>query len=263
MAVFCSLFSGSSGNSVYIESGGDGVLIDAGVSLKSIRTALAAVGAGIERVRAVFITHEHSDHIRGLPVLAAHYDIPVYASPGTVQGIAAETKLPAERMTALTTGCCAEVGESLCVSSFVTSHDSRESVGFHIHAGAADVAVVTDLGFVTEPVWQGIQNCRLVMLESNHDVGMLCNGRYPYFLKKRILSRTGHLSNDDCAAVLPELVQGGAEHFVLAHLSRDNNFPELALETSVSQMKMHQLEADRDYTIEAAPRSGPGRVYSL
>lgn len=263
MAIFCSLFSGSSGNSVYMESGGDGILIDAGVSLRSIRTALADIGADIGRVRAVFVTHEHSDHVRGLPVLAAHYDIPVYASPGTVEGIAAETKLPAERLTSLTTGCCVEVGDALCVSSFPTSHDSRESVGFRIHAEGMDIAVATDLGFVDEPAWLGIRACRLVMLESNHDVGMLSNGRYPYFLKRRILSPTGHLSNDACAAVLPELAQGGTEHFVLAHLSRDNNFPELAVETSVSQMKLHHLAAERDYTIEAAPRSGPGRVYRL
>ena len=263
MAVFCSLFSGSSGNSVYIQSGGDGILIDAGVSLRAITKALEAIGAGMERVRAVFVTHEHSDHIRGLPVLAGHYDVPVYASPGTVAGIAAETGLSADRLTPLTTGCCAEVGQGLCVSSFPTSHDSRESVGFRIHLDGGDVAVATDLGLVDDSVWEGIRECRLVMLESNHDVGMLCNGRYPYFLKRRILSRTGHLSNDDCAAVLPELAQEGTAHFVLAHLSRDNNFPELAVETSVAQMKLHHLTADQDYTIEAAPRTGPGRVYRL
>ena len=261
MATFCSLFSGSSGNCIYIESGGTAVLIDAGASLRSISKALSAIGTDIRNVHAVFVTHEHSDHIRGLPVLAAHYDVPIYASPGTVAGIITDTDIRPERLIELTTGCCEEVG-GLCVSSFETSHDSRESVGYRIHTSdGCDLAVATDLGYVDDLVMDGLSACRLVMLESNHDVGMLRNGRYPYFLKRRILSDRGHLSNDDCAAVLPELVRCGAEHFVLAHLSRDNNIPELAVETSVSQLSVSRFRRDSDYTIEAAPRSGPGQVY--
>ena len=261
MATFCSLSSGSSGNCIYIENGGTSILIDAGISLRAISKALAGIGADIRNVRAVFVTHEHSDHIRGLPVLTSRYDIPIYASPGTVAGIITETDISPERLRELTTGCCEEVG-GLCVSSFGTSHDSRESVGYRIHtSGGYDLAVATDLGYVDESVMDGLYACRLVMLESNHDVGMLRNGRYPYFLKRRILSDRGHLSNDECAAVLPELVRGGAEHFVLAHLSRDNNIPELAVETSVSQLTVSHFRRDSDYTIEAAPRSQPGRVY--
>jgi phosphoribosyl 1,2-cyclic phosphodiesterase len=240
------------------------VLIDCGVSMKAIRQALEAIGARPETLSAVFITHEHSDHIRGLPVLASKIGVPVYANGWTIRGILSESeRLTQSRLALLETGGTVDLGE-MAVTSFATSHDSLESVGYVIHTyDGHRLSVVTDLGFVSDTVMSALSSCELVMLESNHDVGMLQNGRYPYFLKKRILSDRGHLSNDGCAEVLPSLVECGARHLVLAHLSRDNNLPELAVETSRCALQLAGARENVDYTLEAAPRMGPGRLYEL
>ena len=255
MAVFCSLFSGSSGNCSYVENDGNALLIDAGVSARSISTALSQVGSSIGNIKGVFVTHEHIDHIRGLATLISKYKIPVYANQGTIRGILSALKnIDSDYINELATGETIECA-GMCVSSFKTSHDSNESVGYRVQtADGKSAAVATDLGYVSETVMENITTCNVVMLESNHDVRMLQCGRYPYFLKRRILSDEGHLSNDDCASVLPVLVRNGAKHIYLAHLSEDNNFPELAVQTSVSALEACGLKRGSDYEIEAAPR---------
>lgn len=262
MARFCSLYSGSSGNCIYIEGDAGGILIDAGVSMRRICTGLQAVDADISDVRAVFVTHEHSDHIKALPMFFKKYDIPVFATPGTIRGACAAVEvLEPSRFEVMETGCCVEVS-GMAVSSFATSHDSLESVGYRIHLqNGESAAVATDLGFVDETVLRGVQGCKVVMLESNHDLEMLKNGRYPYYLKRRILSAMGHLSNRDCAAVLPALAEAGMQHVVLAHLSTDNNLPALAVEASVKALCAAGVQ--ESVSVEAAPRSAPGRVYAL
>lgn len=262
MAKFCAMFSGSSGNCIYISAGGSSILVDAGVSARSICNALETIGSEIGQVSAILITHEHSDHIKGLKTLLSKYKIPVYASPGTIEGILQNIPVGDEHFTELETGSSIEIA-GMGVSSFCTSHDSNESVGFRIHTpDGRRIAIATDLGYVSDTVMSGISDCDIVMIESNHDVGMLQNGKYPYYLKRRIMSKTGHLSNDACASVLPQLCSGGTRHFVLAHLSRDNNFPELALETAVSVMKLSGI-ASEDYEIEVAPRNGPEHVLTI
>ena len=263
MAIFCSLFSGSSGNCSYLESGGAGILIDAGVSTRSIVRALESLQSSLKKIAAIFITHEHSDHIKGLPVLTARYGLPVYAYGGTLEGIIKSARgLDRNRPHEIPTGGGLELA-GMYISSFPTSHDSNESVGYKIHtADGHEVAVATDLGLVSDTVKNELTGCKLVMLESNHDVAMLKNGRYPYFLKRRILSPRGHLSNDDCAAALPELVKGGTQHLLLAHLRRDNNLPELAEQTSVANLLLCG-GGSGDYTSEAAPRLTRSRAYNL
>ena len=264
MAKFCSLFSGSSGNCTFIESGGTGVLIDAGVSAKAIGKALEDIGSGFEKIAAVFVTHEHSDHIKGLPLLANRLKIPIFANAGTIEGILHECKTICESsLFELPTGASVDIA-NMNICSFETSHDSRESVGYRIHTSdGRRIAVATDLGFISDTVLFGITHCELIMIESNHDIDMLKNGSYPYFLKQRILSQRGHLSNDDCAATLIKLMEGGTKHFVLAHLSKDNNLPELALSTAMGVLHSSGLQQGSDYTIEAAPRFGPGKLYSF
>lgn len=262
MANFCAMFSGSSGNCTYIAAGGSALLIDAGVSARAICKALESIGSEIGQVVAILVTHEHSDHIKGLKTLLSKYKIPVYANAGTIEGILQSVPVGAECFTELKTGGSVEIA-GMGISSFCTSHDSRESMGFRIHTpDDKHIAIATDLGFVSDTVMNSLSDCDIVMIESNHDVGMLQNGKYPYYLKRRILSKTGHLSNEDCANVLPQLCVAGARHFVLAHLSSDNNFPELALETAVSAMKMSGI-AQEDYDIEIAPRSGPAHVLTI
>lgn len=262
MAKFCAMFSGSSGNCAYVEAGGAALLIDAGVSTRSICGALETIGSGIEKISAILITHEHSDHIKGLKTMLSKYKIPVYANAGTIEGILQSVPVSDKYFTELKTGGSVEIA-GMGISSFCTSHDSRESVGFRIHTpDNRQVAIATDLGFVSDTVMSGISSCDIVMIESNHDVGMLQNGKYPYYLKRRIMSDTGHLSNEDCSKVLPQLCADGTRHFVLAHLSRDNNFPGLALQTAVSAMKVSGI-AQENYEIEVAPRSGPEHVLTI
>ena len=261
MVTFCSLYSGSSGNCALVTGEAGALLIDAGVSLRAVRTGLHAVGLDLSQIRAVFLTHEHSDHIRALPQLFKHTEIPVYATPGTVRGACAALGLEPARFTLMETGAAVRAA-GMEIISFATSHDSLESVGFRIQLpqGGA-VAVATDLGFVDEAVLAGLRGCETVMLESNHDIDMLRTGPYPPYLKRRVLSAGGHLSNRDCAAVLPRLAETGTRHVLLAHLSAQNNRPALAEQTA--RRALEEACAGLQVSVEAAPRGEPSRLYRL
>ena len=249
LARFCSLFSSSSGNATFIGSSKTGILIDAGVSAKRIKDALTARSIDPAAISAIFVTHEHSDHIKGIRVLASNFKIPVYATAGTLIGLeeadAINGKFPFHELSKSGD----EVGD-LFVSSFKTPHDSNESCGFRIEfPDGRKAAVATDIGCVTNDVLNGIIGCDLVMLESNHDVGMLQNGPYPYYLKRRILSDRGHLSNEDCAAVARDLVERGTARLFLGHLSAENNIPQLAYQTSLCAIEELGAKNGSDYIL--------------
>ena len=254
MARFCPLFSGSSGNSYYIGTATDGILIDAGRSAKQMDAMLARCGIADGAVKAVFVTHEHIDHVKGLRVFASRHRIPVYTSRGTL--------LALEGMGCLDPRFCADVigaegmeCAGLVITPFHTPHDCAEGVGYRVtlHDGRV-VAVSTDLGVMTEEVRTQLSGADLVVLESNHDVGMLQNGPYPYPLKRRILSETGHLSNLACSAELCGLVGAGTTRFVLAHLSAENNTPELAYETALCSLRLSGYRQGTDFELYVAPR---------
>lgn len=254
MARLCPLFSGSSGNSYYIGSATEGVLIDAGRSAKQICGMLEQCGIPVSAVRAVFVTHEHSDHISGLRVFASRFHLPVYASHGTLREL--------ERLGCLSPKYTADVIEEkgmacagMYLKPFHTPHDCAEGVGYRVetHDGRT-AAVCTDLGYMPNEVRQELSGTDLVVLESNHDVGMLQNGPYPYPLKRRILSDTGHLSNETCAEELCGLAAGGTTRFMLAHLSAENNTPELAYQTSVCSLTLAGMKQEVDYRLYVAPR---------
>lgn len=254
----CPLFSGSSGNSIYIGHSGEGILIDAGKNAKQLQRALEDNNLSAETIKAIFITHEHSDHISGIRVFASRYGIKVYASEGTINAMIGmgvfNGKFPYY--------CIDENGIDLgniFIRPFTTSHDSSQSVGYTVElSNGTKLAVCTDLGFISKSVYDAIIGCNIVVIESNHDIGMLQNGPYPYYLKRRILSEKGHLSNEACSKILPELVRNGATRFVLSHLSKENNIPELAYQTAVSLLSQHKMEVDRDFTIDIAPEYNGG-----
>ena len=255
MARFCSLFSSSSGNATYIGSGRTGILIDAGVSAKRIRTALQDRGIDPQSIAAIFVTHEHADHIKGIRVLASQLRVPVYATPGTLRGMAeagaTDGNFPCE---AIEIGAETAIGE-LLVRAFPTPHDANESCGFTVTLpDERTAAVATDIGHMTNEVMRGILGCDLVMLESNHDIGMLQNGPYPYFLKRRILSDVGHLCNDACADVAVQLVEHGTTRLFLGHLSAENNIPQLAYQTTYAALQEAGATLGRDYTLQVNPR---------
>lgn len=233
---FCSLFSSSSGNATFIGSAKTGILIDAGVSAKKLKEALISRELDPSRLSGIFITHEHSDHIKGMRILASTFNIPVFASAGTLKMLEEGGQVTAKFPYAVLDEKGLDLGD-IFVKPFTTPHDSVDSCGYQItFSDGQKAAIATDTGCITDEMRENIIGCSLVMLESNHDVGMLQNGPYPYYLKRRILSDRGHLSNDACAEFVKELVQKGTSRVFLGHLSDENNFPDLAFQTSLAAL---------------------------
>lgn len=252
MAKFLSLFSGSSGNSTYIGDGESGILIDAGRTAKQLAEALSAREIDPAGIGALFITHEHVDHGQGIRVFASKYNVPVYATEGTIKGlwqkgyVNEKTELHVMEQEV-------QIG-SLTVSSFATSHDTYEPCGYTVRTGDERKATVcTDTGILTDESKQALAGSDLVLLESNHELNMLLHGPYPYPLKMRVSGAKGHLSNDDCARELVKLVEGGTTRLFLGHLSRENNTPELAEQTALSAMQIAGMREGFDFTLGVCP----------
>ncbi len=261
MAKFCSLFSSSSGNSTYIASGKTGILIDAGVSAKRIKEALISRDIDPSKISAIFVTHEHTDHIRGIRLLASSFGIPVYATEGTMEGLA-EAEILNGKFPCHIIGRNdkTQVGD-LIVQSFETPHDGNESCGFTVEfPDERKAAVATDIGCMTNKIMNNLIGCDLVMIESNHDIGMLENGIYPYYLKRRILSDRGHLSNEACSEAVSQLVERGTTRLFLGHLSEKNNIPDLAYQTSYAAICETGAVLDRDYTLKVNPKENLGDI---
>lgn len=256
MLRYCALFSGSSGNCTYIGTAEAGVLVDAGVSAKRITEALQRRDIDPSSIKAVLVTHEHSDHIAGLRVLCKRFHWPVLASVGTLDALTEGDKLPADqRMYVLSPGKSVGI-YGLRVTPFSTPHDSRECLGYRIEGAGRALALATDIGYMTEEIRRALSGCGLVHIESNHDPEMLRAGPYPYYLQERVLGQGGHLSNAACAAVLPELISGGTTRLVLAHLSRQNNTPQLALSTADAALERAGVAVGRDCLLEVAEPEG-------
>ncbi len=220
------LFSGSRGNCTYIKSGVTEILIDCGKSARKIACALRELGTDISNISALFITHEHTDHTSALETLCAASGVPVHMTERS----AASCKTPSIMFTACThpDRFCERIGD-LTVESFPLPHDSACHVGYIITDKDGDTfGIATDMGHVTEEAIDELSRCRRVMIEANHDVELLRYGRYPAFLKARILSPKGHLSNEDCAHLACTLADRGCEVIALAHLSPENNTPQIA-----------------------------------
>ena len=262
MARLYPLFSSSSGNSVFVDCGEGGVLFDVGVSAKQTQAALERAGICPEYIKAVFITHEHSDHVGGLDVFTGRYNIPVYASNGTLNALYNAKRLTKNQHTYTVAEQGTEAAGMLVVP-FHTSHDAAEPVGYIVHlADGRRAAVATDTGVVTGEIARAVNGCGIVYIESNHDVAMLRSGSYDYRLKQRILSDRGHLSNDACAQTLKGLVNNGTTRIVLAHLSRENNLPDIAFETSESALREMGALLGRDYIMSvAAPRENDAIIF--
>lgn len=224
------LFSGSDGNCIYISDGKTEILIDAGVSTRALEQSLAAIGSSLARISTIFVTHEHIDHIRALPVLERKYGIPIHMTAPSIAaaGFGSNMNLiPHEPLFSVSIG-------NMEVRSFATSHDSAAGVGYLIETEIGKIAVATDTGYISRKMAAELKGARFVVLESNYDPDLLLRGPYPPSLKQRILSYTGHLSNADCARIARYLADEGAERILLAHLSKENNTPSLALEASAA-----------------------------
>ena len=257
MAKFCSLYSSSSGNCTYIGTSKGGILIDIGVSAKRTCEALNSIGVDPSSISAIFITHEHTDHISGVKVFAKKYGTTVYATEGTLLGMEEKDVLDPVIRTAVVPFTGIEAG-GIWVRPFSTPHDSRESCGYSaVTPDGRRISVATDIGRMTDTVMNAILGSDLVLLESNHDVGMLQNGPYNFHLKQRILSPIGHLSNESCAKAAVKLFESGTTRLVLGHLSKENNIPSLAYETTRSAMTLAGATEGRDYLLTVAGDLNP------
>ncbi len=223
--------SGSSGNCALLSAGETHILFDAGISMRRIRAALARQCLTPQEITAVFITHAHSDHTAGLRTWAKQCAVPIYASAETAAVLRREMPELTIRLRAFDVQDCVEPGGGLAVLPFPTMHDAPGSVGYTVCDGETRFGLCTDLGCVTDEVYDALCGVQGAVLEANHDVELLKNGPYPYPLKRRILSDRGHLSNEACGSLAAALVRSGMTRIVLGHLSRENNRPELALRT--------------------------------
>ena len=240
-----SLASSSEGNCIYVGTKKTNVLVDCGVSAKRIENSLSELDLTVPEFDGILITHEHTDHIKGLGVFSRKYEIPIYATPGTIAGIKESSslgKMPEGLLHPIKADHPFQLGE-LDVHPFAISHDANEPSGYRIEQGGKSVAVATDLGKYDDYTVKNLKNLDAILLEANHDIHMLEVGGYPYYLKQRILGDRGHLSNELSGQLLCDILHDNLKHIMLGHLSKENNYARLAYET----VKLEVTLADNEY----------------
>ncbi len=263
MIKFCSLFSGSSGNAIFLGSDKTKLLIDAGLSAKKIIEALCSIGENPAGLSAILVTHEHSDHIKGVGILSRKFDLPIYANPATWRHMEALIgPVSPANMKFFETGEEFDIGD-VCIRPFSTPHDAADPVGFNFFVGNKKITTVTDIGHVTRTLLEYIEGSHLLLLESNHDIEMLKVGRYPWYLKRRIMSDLGHLSNDMAGKTIAYLAGKGTRNFLIGHLSKENNFPDLAYQTVCNELHAKGICAGKDVMLEVALRDRVGSVIEM
>jgi len=260
---FAPLFSGSSGNAIYVGCDGAHMLVDAGVSGTRVAKALESVGVSPKDLSGILVTHEHTDHIQGVGVLSRKYDVPVYATEGTWEAMDGKLGVIAAKNRCLIEPEINFFLGPVEIMAFSTPHDAADSVGYHFELNGARFALATDIGCVRDGWLKHIMGADAVLLESNYDPDMLQAGPYPYDLKKRILSKRGHLSNDDAGATAVKLIEAGARQIVLGHLSKENNFPELALKCTEMALENAGITPGEDADVRVALRDATTGIFSV
>jgi phosphoribosyl 1,2-cyclic phosphodiesterase len=260
---FCSLSSGSSGNCYYIGNEFHGILIDAGISASTIRKFLKDIDVSIQSIMGVFITHNHVDHIRGLEVLTRKNFLPAF----TTKNIWNSIITPYSRISG---DCIKEITlqqkfhlAGFDIEAFPVSHDAPETIGFHICAGDKKITIATDLGHISETAAPYIREANLLVIESNYDEEMLLNGSYPYYLKTRIQSDTGHLGNHQTSEFLVDIFNDNISHICLAHLSKNNNTPDKALQTLLKNLSDKGIKLNSRQQISVLKRNIPSEMIQL
>ena len=260
---FCSLSSGSSGNCYYLGNEFQGILIDAGISGTAIRKTLKKLGISMQTIMGVLITHNHTDHIKGLFQLTSKNYLPVFTTPKIWKSI----RSPKNN---ISNDCIREIGlqqkfhiGGFDIEAFPVFHDAPETIGFHICAGGKKITIVTDLGHICPTAAPYIKAANLLVIESNYDEQMLVNGNYPHYLKKRIQSDRGHLGNHQTAAFLADNISDHLSHICLAHLSINNNTPERALQTLQQTFSDRGISLNGQQRISILNRKMPSAMITL
>lgn len=235
------LASGSKGNAILIGSSKTRILLDVGLSARELTRRLDGTPTRANQLDAIIVSHEHSDHVRGVGVLSRRLDLPVYLTQGALEHLPSNVGEPAH-IQIFRSGATFQIGD-LRIQPFATCHDAREPVGFVIEHEGARLGICTDLGVVTQLVRNRLEGCQALVIESNHDTNLLIDGPYPWHLKQRIRGRHGHLSNTDASELLESLYHSELKTVVLAHLSETNNHPDLVLECIGNLCKESEWQA--------------------
>lgn len=261
-----SIASGSSGNCIYIGSEDTHILIDAGISRKRIVDGLKKVDLELSDISAIFVTHEHIDHIKGIGVISRKEETPIYATEGTIQGIKDTSSLGLVTEEVYNTvNADKELHiNDLCIHPFTISHDANEPVAYTVTCGKEKMSVITDLGKYDDYIVDNLKGTNSLLIEANHDIKMLQVGSYPYYLKQRILGDKGHLSNETSGRLLSDLLCDDLKNVMLGHLSKENNYEQLAYETVRLEIDLgdNGYKAS-DFSISVAPRDVPSAIFEL
>ncbi len=254
MIQLTSLFSGSSGNAIYVSSQNTHILVDSGLSGKRIEASMDSIGGKIQDIQAILISHEHTDHILGAGVLSRRFGIPIYANERTWDAMRGDLKkISPDCICYFSTEQSFYIGD-IEINTFSIPHDAAEPVGFNFFCDRKKVTIATDIGHMNRTLLENLEGSDMILLESNHDIEMLKVGRYPWPLKQRILGDRGHLCNDMAAKVVAYLADKGTEKFLLGHLSKENNFPELAFQTVQNALHEKSIIAGKDIYLGVAYR---------
>ncbi len=266
MMELCSIASGSSGNCIYAGTEDAHIMIDAGISGKRIENGLNTIGLKTSEMQGILITHEHSDHIQGLGVVARRYGIPMYATPGTIAAIKRSSSVGKIDETLF---CPIQTGKEFCIDDMqiepvAISHDAAQPCAYILHKGEKSMGVITDLGKYDDYIVDKLQGLDVLLLEANHDVHMLQVGSYPYPLKQRILSDRGHLSNELSGQLLGKVLHDNFKTVILGHLSKENNYASLAYETVRLEVTLGEnpYRGD-DFPMYVADRSEVSKVIQI
>lgn len=257
---FCSLVSGSSGNCQYIETERARILLDAGLSGKKVQELLSCIEVDPASIDGILVTHEHQDHIKGAGILSRRFDIPIYANEETWIGMRDSIGNIGEKNIKLIKNSRDFEINDMGITPFSISHDARDPLGYSFHSKDKKISVLTDTGVADEAIERNLKGSDFLMVESNHDPNMLKIGRYPQFLKQRVLGKLGHLSNEEAGNLIRNLDLNEDARVILGHLSMENNFPELAYQTVHNVLAEAGMEK---LSIEMTYRDRPTRIYDI
>ena len=258
----CSLYSGSSGNCFFVQTEDSNILIDAGVSCKKIETALNSLDVDPNNIDAIFVTHEHIDHIKSIGLLSSKFHIPIYTNIETWTSIVNSNQKLENSSVKFFTNDKEFKFNDLTVQPFSTPHDAANPCGFNIFKDKKKISIATDLGHISPDIIKKLENSSFLMLEANYDLNVLQYSSYPYLLKQRISGPNGHLENSVAGQAITHLVKGGLENALLIHLSKENNFPELAYKTVVDELHKENL-SEKDLSLNVAPRDLPSKFFKI
>lgn len=261
MFKFCNLYSGSSGNCSFVGTDNINILIDCGESQKKISDALESIGKSINKIDAIIVTHEHSDHVKNLGAISKKYNIPVYANEKTFENMPEQTSLIDEKNKKIfNTDDHFEIGD-LKIYPFHIPHDAAEPCGYNIYNEDKKISIATDIGHMDNNILKKLEESQFLLLESNYEPEILKYAKYPYYLKQRIAGPNGHLSNQEAGLTITKLVYSGVNNIMLGHLSKQTNFPELAYKTVMEEIIKSKINSE--LSLNVASRLKPSKVIEV